>query len=491
MDKHIKFKSVLLSGLIVSALALTGCGGGGGGSAATDSPIVAKGVITKIGSTSAAKDSNTGSGSISMNGVEYETPDGGSYSNDDRTDGTASYKVGQVVSVRGTINDDGVSGTADEVLYEAELEGAADSASTINGINIMITDGTTNTSEAPSIVGGVLLVGTRYEVSGNWVGANNSTIEASYVKEDDDLDSYDEIKGKIEAVTTGSITVRGKIYLIDNPAQTYKVNDFVEVHFDPNKISANPDTYNATKVDLEDDYFDSLSDGMEADVEGPVSLVISECPTGAQFKVESTCIKSDSSTKWSGGLTGIADVGKGIRVEAEGYVNADGVLVADKIKGRGNRIRILSTGTGTGPYQFFGKIDVNTSSITEDEGMIIGNLLPADGVEIRGIRTGATSMLATSIQAETVETGKHKLRAEVDKDGVTPTDITIMGVIITVDGNTKLKIEDVLYTDPLDSFLALIDDNGDPADGPNDIVSLKFDENSLIANEVQIEFEDD
>ncbi len=51
--------------LVMTVSLLTACGGGSGGSPTSES-VAARGVITQLGS-------------IWVNGVEYETPDGGSY----------------------------------------------------------------------------------------------------------------------------------------------------------------------------------------------------------------------------------------------------------------------------------------------------------------------------------------------------------------------------------------------------------------------------
>jgi hypothetical protein len=80
-------KGLFATGLLATLVA---CGGGGGGSSSKDDnaqgsePVVARGVITQIGS-------------IKVGGVTYETPDGNSYSSDDSTSTVASYQVGQVV----------------------------------------------------------------------------------------------------------------------------------------------------------------------------------------------------------------------------------------------------------------------------------------------------------------------------------------------------------------------------------------------------------
>jgi hypothetical protein len=66
MGNTVQKKSVLLSGLIATALVLTGCGGGsGGGSDSSTDPVAgtsSRGLIT-------------GFGSVYVNGVKYETDD--------------------------------------------------------------------------------------------------------------------------------------------------------------------------------------------------------------------------------------------------------------------------------------------------------------------------------------------------------------------------------------------------------------------------------
>lgn len=450
-------KEVTVKGLVVAGLVSTliACGGGGGSNTATSETVVAKGVITALGS-------------IWVNGVEYETPAGGSYSDDDSTSGTASYQVGQVVSLRGTRNSDGVSGTAHEVTYEAEIEGAASADNIINGVSI-ITDQT-------------LTPGVRYEVSGFWI--SDSSIEATYIKEDDDGDGEDEVKGIVEAFTTGSLTVHGVEYTYSG-VPAVAVGDYVEIHFNGTT---------ATEVELEDDYFDDLNDGQEVEIEGAVNMDTAGCPAGADFKIDTTCIDIDSVSEWEDGIAGSADVVSGIRVEAEGHFSGD-LLIAEEIEGRGSRVRVRAIPTDNldGTFTFFsGAIDVTTSDATDMDGIPLATLL-SGGIEARGIRTGSSSMLATSIRVEdAIE--RNEIRAEVDLDGVIsggPT-ITLMGIPFTIETGATLEIEDVLYTGTLISFLDLIDDDDNDANGPRDIVDLRIDVlNGGLADQAEIELEDD
>ncbi len=217
------FKGLLTTGLVTTLIACGGSGGSDDLSSTGSESVVTRGVITQLGS-------------IYVNGVKYETPNGGSYSNDDSSSSVANFRVGQIVSLRGRRNDDGVTGTADEVEYEAEIEGAA-SGGAINNVTILITP-KTNSSEIPGF-GGSLNNATRYEVSGIWL--DNNTLEATFIKEDDDSgaggDGIDEIKGFVEAVNSAtSFDVRGVTYNYGG-APVVSANDYVEVHFTPGTCS--------------------------------------------------------------------------------------------------------------------------------------------------------------------------------------------------------------------------------------------------------------
>jgi hypothetical protein len=482
------FKGLVAAGLVGM---LAACGGGGGGDSDSDEvsslaseSIVVSGVITQLGS-------------IWVLGVEYETPKGRSYSNDDEVSDEAHYEVGQWVRIRGKRYDDGVSGIAEEVEYEAEIEGAADASGDINGVVIV----RALNINAPGIPD-PLNQGIRYEVSGIWL--DNFTIEATYIKLDDDGDGEDEIKGFVTAVNPGlSLTVRGVIYSYGGPT-VVTMGDFVEIHF--NGTTAN-------KVELEDDFNDD-ADGQEAEYEGAVNMTLANCPTGADFMIDMTCIdwSSVSASGWQDGLTGPADMESGLRVESEGHFNAAGLLIAEKIKGRGNRVRItanVNTDSKNGvTFKVFDNIiEVTTQDgLTEYEDPLVDFSSINDtsgsesGLEIRGIRTGPKSMLALRIKDEggPISADKHELRAEVDVAGADSGagTITVMGVTSMVDGGTELEIDDAPFIGSITSFLEMIEDD---ANGPRDIVEVDVDTTTgngslgtpYDADEIEIEEEDD
>jgi len=482
--------SLILTPVVVvlglSILLAAGCGGGSGGSgndATTSSEsVVARGVITQMGS-------------IWVNGVEYETPDGGKYFDDDILSSEAKYKVGQVVSVRGRRNDDGVSGTADEVEYEAEIEGEA-SGGQINGITVLINE-KTNTDD---IAGNTLVDTQRYEVSGFWI--NENTIEATYIE--DDRDAEDEIKGFVTINGATSFDVRGITFNGYSGSPPLSDGDFVEVHFDSASCSPPPNVAcTLTSVELEDDFFDP-----------------SGCPAEADFKVDGVCIDSTSKpAQWLDGLDAFADLVQGSRVEAEGHMVGtapNNYLRADKVKGRGNRVRISSVAQDvvSGPPCTFTLIDGNISVTVLDcvnafDGdtesgatLDIDNLL-GEEVEVRGVRTGDQAMMAIRVKGDGLSGGgdRHEIRAEVDLGGADGASgrVTVMGIVSQGNAATELEVDDTPYSGSLSSFLNLVDDNDDPADGSRDVLEVDFDIASgdgsggdpYTAEEIEIEEEDD
>lgn len=494
-------------------LLLTACGGGSGDEASGGSvPIATRGVITQLGS-------------IWVTGCRYVAAPGGTYKSDD--DDSASfddYEVGQLVSIRGRRNDDGVSCVADEVEYEAEIEGTAD-VGKINGIKVVQTPKTNNTAPgAPDPLNN----GDRYEVSGIWI--DDFTIEATFIKEDDDGgtgDIIDEIKGDVQVVNTASsFDVKNITFNMAGGApHGVSVGNLVEVHFSLCTGTAPAIICTASEVELEDDIFDQ-AEGMEVEIEGAVDLDTTGCPAETDFKVDGVCIDSSSKpAQWMDGLTEFADLVQGGRVEAEGHmVNSSPVdyLRADKVKGRGNRVRISSVAGNvlTGPCTFTlieGNISVTVLDCTnafegdtDSNGPLDINNLAGEEVEVRGVRTNVPGeMMANRIKADGLSGGgdRHEIRAEVDEDGTNTgiNSLTVMGITSVANSSTELEVGDVVIapggstTDAdIDAFLGEVDADTNASNGPRDVVEMGFDittgngtTTAYTADEWEIEEEDD
>ena len=111
MENTVQKKSVLLSGLIATALVLTGCGGSGSDSS------------TDLVASTSSRGLITGFGSVYVNGVKYETDDAEFDVDDDKKSNQSALRVGQFVTVTGSIDDGGKTGHASHISYENELQG--------------------------------------------------------------------------------------------------------------------------------------------------------------------------------------------------------------------------------------------------------------------------------------------------------------------------------------------------------------------------------
>lgn len=151
MTTHFSPRPVATASALALILAACGGGGGGGGdSVAVSSPPTSGGGGGGIGGSGQSTTSSgtiDGFGSIFVNGVRFDTDDA-EVIIDGEVRGEEVLRLGMVVLVSGEVDDDGVNGTAERVLYDNELTGPiarieinADGNSkllTILGINVIV-----------------------------------------------------------------------------------------------------------------------------------------------------------------------------------------------------------------------------------------------------------------------------------------------------------------------------------------------------------------
>lgn len=124
----------LLLSALFAALLLTGCAGGGetgtGATTKTELPTpVAVGTITNFGS-------------VYVNGVKFATT-GSVFTIDGRAANESELKIGMVVSVRGTLNNDGSSGAATHIEFADDAEGLVSASNIVKGVGTLTVMGRT------------------------------------------------------------------------------------------------------------------------------------------------------------------------------------------------------------------------------------------------------------------------------------------------------------------------------------------------------------
>jgi len=309
--------------LVLTGLALfVACGGGidgTGGTPPPDQAITSSGVMTK--------------GSVILNGVRFD--DSTAVITDDLGRNAAQLASGMVVRLRGRSNDH-VNGVADRIDVENEMRAPIIS---INGTLLsFVAAGLTVLVDSQTVLANVadfagLAVGMRVEVHG--LRDASGFLHASRVEVVGAGQGVDELRGTVSALNTtlSTFLLNGSVLI-----------NYANATFSPTGASAASlangalvevrggnlagVVFLATQVDienLEDDVFRG-SVGEKQDVEGFVTGFTAH---PGSFLVNGRTVSTTASTLFVGGTA--ADLVNNAKVEADGVIDAQGVLVASRI----------------------------------------------------------------------------------------------------------------------------------------------------------------
>ncbi len=272
-----------------------------------------------------------GFGSVIVNGVRYDTSlaaitVSGDVSNE------SDLGVGAYVTVLGQVNQDGISGTAAQIIFQPNVVGVISSINLAQDSFVVLGQTVKTNSETsfdPDISGNGLAglsVDDRIRVSGR-------------------VNAADEIiASRIDLVTTTELEVLGEISSLDRNAMTFNIGtvviDFSQAvleELDPLDLS-NGDrlvvegvafdgtTLVATFIEIEESYFDQVDELSEIEWEG----LITEFRSLNSFVVANIEVSASDNTEVSGG--DLSDLGLNIFVEVEGTFNSQNVLDATHIE---------------------------------------------------------------------------------------------------------------------------------------------------------------
>jgi hypothetical protein len=357
-----------VAGLLAAGLvtALVACGGGGGGSSA--------GVGT--GGTGAfAVGTISGFGSVIVNGVRYDDS-GATVVDDDDSSSSSSLAIGQVVEIRGSVNSDGLTGTASSISYYSALKGPVTAVNagagtlTVFGQVVNVTP-TTLFDEVADL--SAITVGNVVEVYG-LPDANGAITATRIEREATSIGTFSgdfRIRGVVSGLvatspgqrfTIGTVTVQ-----TDNNTQTEgTIADgvFVKVRLNKTAIAAN--TYAATRVKVRERVYESGVN--KAEVQGLISEFTS---SSAPFKVNGYPVQLGTTVTYEHGAVG--NLANDVRIEVKGVVT-NGVLVVSKIEFDDESNDGGDDGNDA-PYEFHG---VATCSATPCDS-------PAGSIVVRGV----------------------------------------------------------------------------------------------------------
>ncbi len=385
-----------VSTLLATTLLVSGCGGSSSSSDDADQTVVSRGIIT-------------GFGSVFVNGVKFQTG-GTTFSIDDDSGVESDLKVGMIVTVRGSKNDDGINGQATHISYDNELKGPVanivydtpDPANaTLATIVILGQTLTVNRHTTIDDDGGLtfdnIQVGNVLEVSG-FVTAGG--LLATHIELQDN-DQEIEIKGTIENLAANSFDINGFPVSYDGNTQLDDIAAlanglFVEVE---GKLNAGGTILIATEIEGKQEGLDDDMD--EAEVEG---VIYNYNPADNTFMIQGQLIDATGAELFPTSLV-LAD---DLIVEAEGHV-VNGILLADEIEQKGRKIKIYAilSAVSADTVRFnFNSTDivvrVNQQTELEDDitdtDILLSDLSVGDFVEMEAFDDGTGVINAVEIE---------------------------------------------------------------------------------------------
>lgn len=413
---------------LLAALSLSACGGGGGGgtpAASTASAVVSQGVVT-------AK------GSVFVNGIEFSTT-GATITIDDNPGFESDLKVGMTVKVKGISDDTTKKGTATRIEARDALEGRIDSVDSVNntitvmGQTVKVEDNVTRLNDDDTVKifsAAAFAVGNIVEVNG--FADDNGGLRATRVakKATGEFESKGFVTGLgLGATSFGmSLTPGGVSFITVNfsagqlPVGTAN-GSLVQV-----KSLAAPaaGAVTASLIKLEDRLG---ATGEKVETEG---IVISG--TLASFVVNGQQVVTDASTIFEGGLS--SDFAIGVKLEAEGPLNASGAIAATKISFRSNiKIEGDASGVSASGLTMLGK-SIGINQFTRvDNGPIANN----SHVEVRANLDRNGNLIATRIIVKSAST-KAFLQGPVTAADSAAGTLTILGSTLVSDSATQWRV---------------------------------------------------
>ncbi len=451
------FRDLRFSAATALLFVLAACGGGGGGAAApaAGSDVVSSGVIT-------------GFGSIHVNGVHFET-DSAEFLVDDGPGRQGDLAVGDVVQIRGRVNDDGRSGTATTVISQDAVEGPVTALDPVAGTLLVAgqsvrTDADTSFDDnipGSSLAG--LVVGDHVEVAGFF--DSTGAVRATRI-EKKPAGSIVEVHGVVADLDTVNRRFRinalnidyGAAIRDDFPGGQISSGDFVE---------AKGSTFvggvlQATKVELEGPDSDD-GDGDE-DAQREIEGLITRFASATDFDVAGWPVTTTASTVYENGS--VVDLAVNLKVEVEGPLNAAGVLVARKVSiRRAGNVRVASlvdsVDAAGGTLVVLGitiKVDALTRLEDKSEGDMesfsLADLRVGDYVEVRGAEFPAASggLLATRLEREDAE---DRSFVQGPVTAVAAPDLAVFGVTVQTVMDTEFEDRSGISI-PASTFFSLV-----------------------------------
>ncbi|MBI5056520.1 MAG: hypothetical protein HZB61_07900 [Nitrospirae bacterium] len=414
---------------VFAALALIACGGGGGGSSGSSGGSGGGGGTAKA----AVMSGTMTKGSVIVNGVEFTVASGASIRIDDNPGRPETeLKDGMQVHVKGTVNDDGVTGTADTIEAENEVQGnvtAKDTTAnpdtlTVAGQKVIVDD---STVFANGLLADIVAGTTEVEVHGQRDDMGNIIATRVELKNEFADDGVN-LRGMIGNLTATTFTIGTQVVnfataTIEPAGMTLVNGELVEV-----EGSLAGGVITAAKVQFEDEEDAEFvpAENEDFEIEGFIAGFTAHPGT---FNVGTVSVTTTSATEFSSGSS--IDLANGVSVEVDGTMNG-GSFQAREIKFKKKVVRITTDNldlTGLpGQIIMMGKT-VTINDMTKDTSFTGTEAC----VQMRGFVDSSGNIIASEIKDDG-NSCKDTLQAEVEAKDATNLTLTMLGITADLSG---------------------------------------------------------
>jgi hypothetical protein len=309
-------KLLWMTSLISVAALVAACGGGGGGG---DSAATGGGATAGVFSGPIS-----GLGSVIVNGVRFDDSAAKvSLDDDDVARASDVLRLGMVVEIEGSRNDDGTTGRADAIGSHSIVRGPITGTPSATQFSVLGMTVTVTPSTAYEGVAGLagLAAGTMVEIHGIADGPDGVTATRVETTGNDEV----RLTGAVTGLNAGQTTFKLHGTVINYASATGNLpviaeNSIVRVKGTlATAPTAVPATITAKRVQLRNPL---KKNGLLLELEGAVTKFTS----ATDFEVNGTKVLVTSGAKVEGTL------GLNLRVEVSGTVDANGVLNATKVE---------------------------------------------------------------------------------------------------------------------------------------------------------------
>ena len=434
----------------------------------------------------------TGFGSVIVNGVRYDT-NGSDISTDDSPAATESdLAVGMVVSISGTLDADGQSGSANVIRYNAEVEGVVNRIDLANqqlrvlGQWISYDDLT----EFDDVTLNSLSIGDVVEVSGYRVGDGSFYATRIELEEfDNDLKVRGIVSGLNTAAQTfmlGELTVNYAGAELDDFGSTALANDLmVKVEGEGGSYDVSSNILQAREIELQAAAIDA-DDGDVLKLEG----AISNYQTGASFVLAERTIFLDDDTDYRFGSA--QELADGVRVKIKAEYEDDRWEAEDivfirqaktKLSGLVSSIDLAANTLSVSGETFL--VTAQTQFEDESDSNVrlfdLSALTINDFVKVLGFTNDDQVRVALKVERDNDDKNEIELKGKPSEIG---SDFLVMfGNTIIVDADTEFDDNDRGITQQ--EFFAMIN-----TDTLIEVEAVRSGD-VLLARELEIERDDD